>query len=266
MEEVGLEGKEALVKPEEVCRDNIAEVSMQDSKPMKVPIPIGVRLSVEQCPKTQEEEEDMSYVLYASAINSLMYTMVCTRPDIAYAVRVLSRFMSNPRKEHWTTVKWVFRYLRGTSDYDSVEDLDHRRSTSGYVFNLFGGAVSWMSKKQSIVALSTIEGEYMAATHASKEAVWLQRLCSSMGLVHGAIRIDCDSQSAFFLAKNPAYHSKTKHIDVQYHFVRDMIEDKKVLLVKVDTLKNTTDALTKSVSFEKFSWCRETMGIAGLDK
>eukprot|EP00253_Pinus_taeda_P010775 PITA_10775 len=149
---------------------------------------------------------------------------------------------------------------------DWAGDLDQRISTSGYVFNLFGGAVSWMSKKQSVVALSTTEAEYMASIHASKEAVWLQRLCSSMGLVQGAIRIDCDSQSAIFLAKNPAYHSKTKHIDVQYHFVRDMIEDKKVLLVKVDTLKNTADALTKSMSSEKFSWCRETMGISGLEK
>jgi len=88
----------------------------------------------------------------------------------------------------------------------------------------------------------------MAATHASKEAVWLQRLCSSMGLVHQAIRIDCDSQSAIFLAKNPAYHSKAKHIDVQYHFFRDMVEAKMVLLVKVDNLKNVADALTESVS------------------
>ena len=108
--------------------------------------------------------------------------------------------------------------------------------------------------------------EYMAATHARKEAVWLQRLCSSMGLIQGAIRIYCDSQSAIFLAKNPAYDSETKHIDVQYHFVRDMIEDKKVLLVKVDNLKYTADALTKSVSSEKLSWCRETMGVSGLEK
>ena len=156
--------------------------------------------------------------------------------------------------------------IHGFVDADWAGDLDQRRSTSGYVFNLFGGAVNRMSKKQSVVALSTIEAEYMAATHASKEAVWLQRLCSSMGLIQGDIRIDCDSQSAIFLAKNPAYHSKTKHIDVQYHFVRDMIEDRKVLLVKVDSLKNTTDALTKSSSSEKFSWCRETMGISGLEK
>ena len=90
---------------------------MQDSKPVKVPIPVGVRLSAEQCPKTQEEEEDMSRVPYASAVGSLMYAMVCTRPNIAHAVGVLSRFMSKPGKEHWKAVKWVLRYLRGTSDY-----------------------------------------------------------------------------------------------------------------------------------------------------
>eukprot|EP00253_Pinus_taeda_P029660 PITA_29660 len=130
----------------------------------------------------------------------------------------------------------------------------------------FAVKVSWKSKKQSVVALSTTEAEYITTTHAIKEAVWLQRLCSSMGLLKGDIRIDCDIQSAIFLAKNPSYHSNTKHIDVEYHFVRDMIEDKKVLLVKVDTLKNITDALKKYVSSEKFSWCRETMGVAGLDK
>eukprot|EP00253_Pinus_taeda_P003960 PITA_03960 len=91
--------------------------NMQDSKPVRVPIPIGVRLSVEQCPKTQEEEEGMSHVPYASVVGSLMYAMVCTRPHIAHAVGVLSRFMSKPRKEHWTIVKRVFKYFHGTSDY-----------------------------------------------------------------------------------------------------------------------------------------------------
>jgi len=229
----------------------------------------------------------MFRVPYASAVGSLMYEMVCIRLDIAHAVGVLSRFMSKPRKEHWKTMKKVFRYLRGTSDYGLcyqgrgrldrvldihgfvdlgwVGDLDQIRSISGYVFSLFGGAVSWMSKRKSVLALSTTEEEYMATTHASKEAVWLHRLCSSMGLVQRAIRIDCDNQSVIFLAKNPAYHSKTKHIDVQYNFVRDMVEDKRVLLVKVDTLKNVVDALTKFVRTQKFSWCRETMGVANLD-
>ena len=137
----------------------------------------------------------MSHVPYASVVGSLMYAMLCTRLDIAHAVGVLSRYMSKPGKEHWTTVKRVFKYLCGTIDHaiyyqgiagpdrvldvhgfvdaDWAGDLDQRRSTSGYVFSLFGGAISWMSKKQAIVALSTTEVEYMAATHASKEVVWL---------------------------------------------------------------------------------------------
>ena len=84
-------------------------------------------------------------------------------------------------------------------------------------------------------------------------------------MVQQAVRIYCDSQSAIFMAKNPTYHSKTKHIDIQYHFVRDMVEEKKVLLMKVDTLKNVADSLTKSMSTEKFSWCRGSMGIVALD-
>jgi phosphoribosyl-AMP cyclohydrolase len=218
---------------------------MKECKPVKVPIDVHVKLSTDQYPKTQEKEENMSCIPYESAVGSLMYEMVCTRPYIAHVVGVLSRYMSKPGKEHWTSVKKVFRYLRGTARYgllyqgrpgldrvldihgfvdaDWDGDLDRRRSTSGYVFNLFGGAISWMRKRQAVVELSTIEVEYMKSTHASKEAVWLQILCSGIGLVQQAVRIDCDSQSAIFLVKNLAYHSKTKHIDIQYHFVRDMV-------------------------------------------
>ena len=142
---------------------------MQDSKSVNVPIPVGTKLSAEQCPKTQEEEEDMSRVSYASAVGSLMYAMVFTRPEIAHAVGVLIKFMSKPGKEHWTIVKWVFRYSHRTSDYglcyqgrlgldrildihgffdaEWAEDLHQRISTSGYVLSLFGGVVSWMSKR-----------------------------------------------------------------------------------------------------------------------
>eukprot|EP00253_Pinus_taeda_P010420 PITA_10420 len=140
-----------------------------DSKPMKVPIPVGVKLLVDQCPKTQEEEENMIGVPYTSVIGSLMYAMVCTIPDTAHVMGVLSRFMSKSGKAHWTIVKLVFRYLHGTSGYglcyqgrpgldkcldihgyvdaEWAGDLDQRSSTSGYVFYLFGGAVSWMIKR-----------------------------------------------------------------------------------------------------------------------
>jgi len=141
--------------------------------------------------------------------------------------------------------------IHGFVDADCARDLDRRRSTSGYVFNLFVGAISWMIKRHVVVALSTTEDEYMAATHASKKEVWLQILCSSIGLVQQVMRLDYDSQSVIFLANNPSYHSKKKHIDVQYHFVRDMVEEKKVLLEKVDTLKNVADSLTKFCEHRK---------------
>jgi hypothetical protein len=131
--------------------------------------------------------------------------------------------------------------IHGFVDADWAGDLDHRISTSRYVLNLFGGAINWVRKRQVVVALSTIEVEYMETTHASKEAVWLQIFCSGIGLVQQVVRIYCDSQSAMFLVKNPTYHSKKKHIDIQYHFVRDMVEENKVLLMKVDTLKNVAD-------------------------
>ena len=157
---------------------------MLECKPTNVIILVGIRLSAELCPKTQEEEEDMSRVPYVSVVGSLMYAMVCTRPDIAHIVGVLSKYMSKQRKEHWIVVKSVFRYLRGTTehaicyqgrvridrvldahgfvDVDWAGDPYHRRSTSGYVFNLFGGAISWMSKKHILVV----------------------RVCNSRGLLH----------------------------------------------------------------------------------
>ena len=111
-----------------------------------------------------------------------------------------------------------------------------------------------MSKRHEVVALSAIGDEYMVVTHGRKEAVWLQRLCSGIGFEQRDMKVSCDSQSTIFLAKNLAYHSKTKHIDVQYHFVRDMVEIYKVLLKKVDTLETIAYSLTKSVSVVKFSW------------
>jgi hypothetical protein len=141
--------------------------NMQECKPIKVPILVGVKLYVDQCPKIHEEEEDMSRVPYVSAVGSLMYEMVCTRPYIAHAVGVLSRYMSKLGKDHLTTVKRVFRCYQGRMILDKmvdihgfldgywVGDLDCRISTSGYVFNLFGGAISWMRKIQVVVALST---------------------------------------------------------------------------------------------------------------
>ena len=176
--------------------------------------------------------------------------------------------MSKLGKDQWTTIKSVLKYLHETTyhaiyyqgrvgpckvldvhgfvDVNSTGDLDHKISTSGYVFNLFGGVISWMRKKQDVVALSATKYEYMEATHASKEVVWFQKLFLETGFKQQAVRIDCDNHSVIFLEKDLVYHSKRKHIDVPYHFVRDMVERKKVMLEKVDTLDNIVDSLTIS--------------------
>jgi len=212
------------------------------------------------------------------------FKCTCKRPDIAQVVGVLSRFMANPRWVHWDVLKRMFRYLRGTSMYslcyhgypirprnslciqgfvdsDWATDIISRRSTNAYVFTMFGGVISWISKWQPVVALSTTEVECTAATHACIEAIWFKRLCFDSGFDAGKITICCDSHSATCLVKNPTFHARMKHINVQYHFVHDMVEDGKVNLEKVDTLTNVADALTKPVSTDKFRWCSESMGL-----
>ena len=156
------------------------------------------KLSKEACPKTEEEMVHMSKVPYASVVGSLMYAMVYTRPDVAHAVGVVSRYMNNPGKEHWIAVKWILRYLKGTTnqelcfggsnvslqgyvDADMASDIDNRRSTTGYIFIVGGITISLVSKIQSVVALSTMEAEYVATIEASKEMIWLQRFLDELG-------------------------------------------------------------------------------------
>ncbi|KAH9678909.1 Integrase catalytic domain-containing protein [Citrus sinensis] len=216
--------------------------NMQDCKSISTPLPVNFKLSSSMCPSNEAERKEMSRVPYASAVGSLMFAMICTRPDITQAVGVVSRYMANPGGEHWIAVKRILRYIRGTSDValcyggseftvkgyvdsDFAGDLDKRKSTTGFVFTLAGAAVSWVSKLQTVVALSTTEAEYMTATQACKEAIWIQRLLEELGHKQQKIPVFCDSQSALHIARNPAFHYRTKHIGVQYHFVREVVED-----------------------------------------
>ncbi|XP_047334054.1 secreted RxLR effector protein 161-like [Impatiens glandulifera] len=212
----------------------------------------------------------MSHVPYASAVGSLMYAMVCTRPDLAHAVSVVSRFMGDPGKEHWQAVKRIFRYLRGTSDIglsyggdsqclvsgysdsDYAGDVDSRRSMTGYVFTLGGSVVSWKATLQPTVTLSTTEAEYMALTEAAKEGIWLKGLVSNLGLHHDQALVYCDSLSAICLTKDQVHHERTKHIDVRYHFLRS---EKRIKVNKVDTADNPADMFTKPVLQSKFQHC-----------
>ncbi|RVW99370.1 Retrovirus-related Pol polyprotein from transposon TNT 1-94 [Vitis vinifera] len=172
----------------EYVKKVLSRFNMNEAKPMSTPLGSHFKLSKEQSPKTEEERYHMSKVPYASAIGSLMYVMVCTRPDIAHVVRVVSRFMSRPGKQHWEAVKWILRYLKGSLDTclcfigaslklqgyvdpDFVGDIDNRKSTTGFVFTLGGTSISWALNLQKIVTLSTIEAEYVATIEAEKEMI-----------------------------------------------------------------------------------------------
>jgi len=149
-------------------------------------------------PSNEAERMEMSRVPYASTMRSLMFAMICTIPDIAQAVGAVSQYMANPGRDHWNTIKRILRYIKGTLDtalcYEGLEstardyvdsdfagDLEKRKSTTSYVFIIAGGAVSWVSKLQTVVALSTTKAEYMAATQACKEAIWMKKLMEELG-------------------------------------------------------------------------------------
>ncbi|GJV64785.1 retrotransposon protein, putative, ty1-copia subclass [Tanacetum coccineum] len=223
--------------------------------------------------------ERMSKVPYENVVGSLMYLMVCTRPDIAYAVSVVSRYLANPGKNHWEAVKWILKYLRGTVnvglvygthrgnhvdvtgfvDSDYAKDPDKGRSITGYAFLVQGCVVSWKATLQHVVALSTTEAEYMALTEAVKEAIWLRGLLEELGVELNTVAVNCDNQGAIHLSRNHVFHERTKHINVRYHFIREVLEAKTVKVLKVGTEHNAADALTKVVPGRKLQHCLELL-------
>ena len=151
--------------------------------------------------------------------------------------------------------------LQGYVDADFVGDHDTRRSTTGFVYTLASIAVSWVSRLQKIVTLSTTEAEYVAVTEASKEMIWLNGCLEELDLKQGRGVLYCDSQSAIHLTKNPVYHTRTKHIDVKYHFIRSLVEDRKLHLMKILGSQNPADMLTKAVTIEKLELCATSVSL-----
>jgi hypothetical protein len=256
---------------------------MSDCKPIGTPLDAKTQLV-----KLKEDEEhqhlhEMHGVPYKEAVGSLMYAMVATRADLAFAVSMVSQFMSRPGPLHWAAVKRIMRYLKGTLDLklclggkdislkgycdaDWGGDLDTRRSTTGYVFFFGVGSISWNSKRQPTVALSTTEAEYMATTQAAKEAIWLRQLLADIGCMHEmTTTIMSDNQGSIALAKNPKHHSRTKHIDVQHHFIREKVDMEVIELKYCPTQFMVADVLTKALAKDRHEMLREGMGIVSFD-
>jgi hypothetical protein len=253
-------------------RELLEEFKMTSAKPRAVPMGTGEK------PTREGESIEKEKFSYSTVVGSLLYLSNCTRPDIAHANGVLFRYMSKPTTDHWRMAKGVLRYLAGTPevgiefggekldlvgfcDADWAGDIDNRRSTTGYVFTLGGGVVSWASKVQATVACSTTEAEYMAAAFATREALWLRKLGGDLDLGLGAVNIQCNNQGAIKLVKHPIATQRSKHIDIQHHFVQERVMRKEVKFEYCETNRNAADLLTKAVTMDKFELCRQTIGM-----
>lgn len=212
--------------------------NMLEANTKEIPADVGIGLY------SAEKNNDDNNILYRQMIGSLMFLAIVTRPDIAFIVNYLSRFMLNYDETHWHEVKKVFRYLKrtkhlgilyertsdneciyGFSDADYAGDLDIRQSTTGYLFKLAGGAVILGSSRQKTLSLSTTEAEYIAVCEAVKETMWLKQLLNdSKNQCINSIIINVDNQSALKLIRNPEFYKQSKHIDIRYHFVREKYE------------------------------------------
>ncbi|XP_057246814.1 secreted RxLR effector protein 161-like [Beta vulgaris subsp. vulgaris] len=194
---------------------------MSECKPLATPMALNERLS------KNDGKEKVDASIYRSLVGSLIY-LTHTRPDIVNAVSIVSRFMSEPSKAHLAATK---RILRGESQAYRIHrqrwagSIDDRKSTSGYVFQLGTKTISWSSKKQATIALSSAEAEYVAATSAACEAVWLRRILDDLQQTsEEPTTIYCDNMSAIAMTKNPVFHSRTKHIEIRHHFIRELVD------------------------------------------
>jgi Reverse transcriptase (RNA-dependent DNA polymerase) len=263
--------------------DLLERFSMSDCKPVLTPMLPGLRLSSSMCPQSPQEVVAMKDTPYVSAVGALLYLATATRPDIAHTVSLLCRFNNNPGMEHWKAVKHLFRYLKGTvdlqltyspspsrsgepfvtyTDSDHGGDPDTSRSTSGYLLCIGTGAVSWSSKLQSLVALSTTEAEFIAAVEAGKEIMWMRNLLQELGFpVSQPSTFHIDNQSALSVAKNPEHHGRMKHLDMRYFWLRDAVEQGILTPAYVPTEDQAADLLTKSLCVQKVVKCCGMMGL-----
>ena len=259
--------------------------NMEEAKKGFLPMSHGINLGKTQCPSTTDERDRMSKIPYASAIGSIMYAMICTRPDVSYALSVTSRYQADPGESHWTAVKNILKYLRRTKDvflvYGGEEELvvngytdasfqtdkDDYKSQSGFVFILNGGAVSWKSSKQETVADSTTEAEYIAASEAAKEGVWIRKFITELGVVPSAcspLDLYCDNSGAIAQAKEPRNHQKNKHILRRFHLIREILNRGDLKICKIHTDLNISDPLTKPLPQPKHEAHTRAMGIRYL--
>ena len=200
------------------------------------------------------------------------------------AVGVCARYQANPKISHLNQVKRILKYVNGTSDYgimychcsdsmlvgycdaDWAGSADDRKSTSGGCFYLGNNLISWFSKKQNCVSLSTAEAEYIAAGSSCSQLVWMKQMLKEYNVEQDVMTLYCDNMSAINISKNPVQHSRTKHIDIRHHYIRDLVDDKVITLEHVDTEEQIADIFTKALDANQFEKLRGKLGICLLEE
>ncbi|KAG7533498.1 Zinc finger CCHC-type [Arabidopsis thaliana x Arabidopsis arenosa] len=257
----------------------LEEAGMKNCNPVRTPMDPSFKAS------KSEHEKEVDATMYRKNVGCLRY-LLHTRPDLSYCVGVLSRYMQSPRESHAIAMKQVLRYLKGTtalgisfsrskevpkligySDSSHNVDPDDGKSTMGHIFYLGKSPISWCSQKQSVVALSSCEAEFMAGTEAAKQAIWLQDLLSEISRTPSEkVTILIDNQSAIALTKNPVFHGRSKHIHRRYHFIRECVESGQIEVKHVPGEEQKADILTKALGRVKFSEMREFIGVQEVVK
>lgn len=251
----------------------MARFNTEDAVPASVPVDPSSSL-------TDSEEEEQVKFPFREAVGSLLYAALVSRPEIAYSVGVVSRFMEKPGQQHVNAVKRIMRYLKATKDkgivYNSNDPLQGytdadfaqdytRRSTTGFVFVMGGGPVTWKSQRQKKVTLSTTEAEDAAACEGAREVVWIRQLLSDIGVSEEkATVLKIDNQSALRLIQNSEVHARTKHFDVQLHFVRESCKSKIIDVRYVRSERQLADIFTKPLSRNKFNENVENLNVSEI--
>jgi len=252
--------------------------NLADAKPLSTPMDVQTRLMSEQAPASTAEFAAMCDVPYCKAVSALNWAALAMCPDISFAVSTMAQFALNPGPAHWEAVKWIFCYLAGLRDlwlsygkacctligYTNADGsmAEDCHAILGYTFLIDGSTVSWSSKWQEIVSLSTTESKYVAVTHSIKEVLWLRSLLSEVfSPFKDPMTMLCDNQSVIVLTHNHQYHTHTKHIDVRFHFIHWVVDQGIVRLVYCPTKDMVADVLTKALPSPKVKHFTAGLGL-----
>ena len=254
----------------------VKRFGLENGKDFETPMSTTLKLDKDEKGKSVDQS------LYRSMIGSLLY-LTASRSDICFSVGLCARFQANPKESHLKAVKRIIRYIKGTytlglfysfdtndilvgyCDADWAGNIDDRKSTSGGCFYVSNNLVSWSSKKQNSVSLSSSEAEYIAAGSACTQLLWMKQILKDYEIEQGKMTLYCDNLSAINISKNPVQHSRTKHIDIRHHFIRDLVEHSIVTLEHMPTKNQLADLFTKPLDKERFKTLRMSIGMICVD-